>query len=353
MLVAVSSWGVVVIKGEETYTSWCKWAACRCWEHSCPIVAESESVFSHLNCFQKTRDTYNHLIRLATRNPDALALDHLDVVQAAQDLVLDLELGAHGEGGALLDLEGVLLEVLGAAGGRQVDHDGRAARRVHGEGLDDADARVIGIRQVLAAAQAERLLIALQRLVALVWRVIAVSTGAVAGEFLDRRDRVLELEQDSGRVLPLALGGNTVGVGGTGAARTARGSAIGGMASLGGLLESDLLVGRHFWLAAGLGYIVECVIGGWEEQPKVGCDDAVGRVELGDQMSVVALLSSRRREQRGQCGGQCGEGEAENHKSRSVGAGVVVCSGGWWRAGESLRQNRATQRLLQGDLDPE
>lgn len=74
----------------------------------------------------------------------------------------------------------------------------------------------------------------------------------------------------------------------------------------------------------------------------MGCDDAVGRVELGDQMSVVALLSSRRREQRGQCGGQCGEGGAENHESRSVGAGVVVCS----RAGGGLARASGRTGLL-------
>ena len=82
--------------------------------------------------------------------------------------MLDLELGAHGEGGALLDLERVLFEVLGAAGSREVDHHRGAARRLHGERLDDAHARVVGIREIGAAAQAERLLVALERLVALV-----------------------------------------------------------------------------------------------------------------------------------------------------------------------------------------
>jgi hypothetical protein len=114
------------------------------------------------------RVAYNHLIRLAARNTDALPLDDLDVVQTAENLVLDPELGAHGEGGALLDLEGVLLEVVGAARGREVDHNRGAARRLHGERLDDADTGIVGVRQVVAAAQAERFLVALERLIALV-----------------------------------------------------------------------------------------------------------------------------------------------------------------------------------------
>ncbi len=57
---------------------------------------------------------YNHLRVLG--DADALALDDLDVVEAAEDLVLDLELGAHGEFGTLLDLEGLVLERGLAAG---------------------------------------------------------------------------------------------------------------------------------------------------------------------------------------------------------------------------------------------
>lgn len=96
---------------------------------------------------------------------DALAFDDLDVVQTAQDLVLNLELGAHGELGALLDLEGLVLQGSLAAGGRQVDGLGVATGRVHGEGQDDADARVVGVRDVGAGTQAERLLVALEGLV--------------------------------------------------------------------------------------------------------------------------------------------------------------------------------------------
>jgi hypothetical protein len=96
---------------------------------------------------------------------DALALDDLDVVQAGEDLVLDLELGAHGELGVLLDLERLVLQRGLAAGGGEVDGDGVATGRVHGEGEDDADAGVVGVRDVLAGAEAEGLLVALKGLV--------------------------------------------------------------------------------------------------------------------------------------------------------------------------------------------
>lgn len=108
--------------------------------------------------------THQHLGVLG--DLDALALDDLDVVQATENLMLDLELGAHGELGALLDLEGLVLEGALAAGAREVDGDGVAARRVHGEGEDDAHARVAGIRDCGAAAETERLLVTLEGLVA-------------------------------------------------------------------------------------------------------------------------------------------------------------------------------------------
>lgn len=97
---------------------------------------------------------------------DALALDDLDVVQAAEDLVLDLEGGAHGELGALLDLEGLVLEALLAARPGEVDRDGGAAGGVHGQGEDDADAGVVGVGDAGAAAQAERFLVPLEGLIA-------------------------------------------------------------------------------------------------------------------------------------------------------------------------------------------
>lgn len=80
--------------------------------------------------------------------------------------MLDLELGAHGELGALLDLEGLVLERLLAARGRELDGDGIAAGRVHGQGEDDADSGVIGVGEIGATAEAKGLLVSLEGLVA-------------------------------------------------------------------------------------------------------------------------------------------------------------------------------------------
>jgi len=51
--------------------------------------------------------TYDHLLRLAR---DAHPLDHLQVLHAGQDLVLDLEAHRHAECGALLNVERLVLE---------------------------------------------------------------------------------------------------------------------------------------------------------------------------------------------------------------------------------------------------
>lgn len=100
---------------------------------------------------------------------DTLALDNLNVVQTGQNFVLDLELGAHGELGTLLDLEGLIFEGgLGACGG-EVDSDGVSAGRVHGQGKNDAHSRVVGIRDVGTATKAEGLLVSLEGLIAGVW----------------------------------------------------------------------------------------------------------------------------------------------------------------------------------------
>lgn len=91
----------------------------------------------------QVRKTYNHLTIL--RHLDTLALDNLNIVQAAQNLVLNLESGRHGELGALLDLERLVLEGGLGAGGRKVDRHSWTAGRVHGEAVDDADALVVGV----------------------------------------------------------------------------------------------------------------------------------------------------------------------------------------------------------------
>lgn len=86
-------------------------------------------------------------------------------MQTAENLVLDLELGAHGELGALLDLEGLVFERLLTARGGELDGDGIAAGRAHGQGEDDADSGVAGVGEIGAAAEAKGLLVSLEGLV--------------------------------------------------------------------------------------------------------------------------------------------------------------------------------------------
>jgi hypothetical protein len=119
----------------------------------------------------------NHLIILG--DSDALALNDLNVVQAAKDLVLDFELGAHGELGTLLDLEGLVLEGRLASRLGEIDGDGRTASRLHGEGEDDADSGVVGVGDGGAAAEAQRLLVPLERLVASIYAPVSKSLEAI------------------------------------------------------------------------------------------------------------------------------------------------------------------------------
>jgi hypothetical protein len=106
----------------------------------------------------------NHLRVL--RDSDTLSLDDLDVVKTAKNLMLDLELGAHGELGTLLDVERLVLKGGLAAGGREIDGDGRTAGRVHGQGEDNAHSGVVGVGDVGTTAETEGLLVSLERLIA-------------------------------------------------------------------------------------------------------------------------------------------------------------------------------------------
>lgn len=74
--------------------------------------------------------SYNHLGILG--HADALALDDLNVVQATEDLVLNFEFSAHGELGALLDLEWLVFEAIFASRSGQIDGDGVATGGIHG-----------------------------------------------------------------------------------------------------------------------------------------------------------------------------------------------------------------------------
>lgn len=84
--------------------------------------------------------------------------------------MLDLELHLHTELGALLDGEGLALELLDGAGRLEVDDYVGAAFDLEAERLDDAFARVGGVGERLASAEAERLFPLAERLVILVCR---------------------------------------------------------------------------------------------------------------------------------------------------------------------------------------
>lgn len=86
--------------------------------------------------------THNHLLHLTLQQPP---VDDLDVLQPAQDLVLDAEARLHAERRALLDREGVLVERLERAGLRQVDDDVRPALDLEAERQDDDLARVLRV----------------------------------------------------------------------------------------------------------------------------------------------------------------------------------------------------------------
>ncbi len=112
----------------------------------------------------------NHLLVLA--NSDALSLDDLHILKTRQDLVLDLELGNHGELGSLLDLEWFILESgLGAWGG-EVNSHWWTAGGVHGQGENDALALIVWIGQRWASAEAERGLVTLKRLILGIYLVL-------------------------------------------------------------------------------------------------------------------------------------------------------------------------------------
>lgn len=69
---------------------------------------------------RKEGGSYNHLLRFLRQ---AHALDHLDVLEPGDDVVLHPVLDFHAEGGALLDGEGVFLQAFELGGCRAVDYD--------------------------------------------------------------------------------------------------------------------------------------------------------------------------------------------------------------------------------------
>ena len=85
-----------------TYSASRREESCRCLVRTNPVVLLRKVWGARWEVWGKVR-TYQHLLVL--RDADALALDGLDVVQAGEDLVLDLELRGHVELGTFLDLQ--------------------------------------------------------------------------------------------------------------------------------------------------------------------------------------------------------------------------------------------------------
>lgn len=110
--------------------------------------------------------TAQHLLILA--DPDTLTLDDLQVLETAQNFVVDLEGNLDVELGALLNLERLILEAVDRARGGQVDDNIFTAVDLQSQRLDDTLARVVGVGDGLAGVEAQRGLPAVQRLIVLV-----------------------------------------------------------------------------------------------------------------------------------------------------------------------------------------
>lgn len=100
--------------------------------------------------------------------------------------MLDFELGLHAEVGAFLDGEGLVLEGFDGTGGPEVNGDVGASLDLQSEREDDAFAWVVGVREVFAGAETERLFPLAKGLVVLVCRreawLAAVGVGVRWGE---------------------------------------------------------------------------------------------------------------------------------------------------------------------------
>ena len=139
-------------------------------------------ILANQHC-ERQDQTYNHLLHLSL---GAHPGDDLDVFHATEDFVLDAEASFHAESGTLLDGEGLLVEGVQGALLGQVDHDVGAAFDFQTQGEQDHFAWVVGVRDGVAAAQAEGLFPLAERLVIFVYGNVSmcymwVGTSWVAG----------------------------------------------------------------------------------------------------------------------------------------------------------------------------
>lgn len=120
--------------------------------------------------------TYEHLLVLA--DPDSLALDHLQVLQPAQHLVMHLKNSFCAELGSFLDRERLVLQLIQGVRPGEVDGDVGSSRRFDGQRFDDAFPRVFRIADRVASIQPEGGLPFVEGFIVLVW--IENVSGGVA-----------------------------------------------------------------------------------------------------------------------------------------------------------------------------
>lgn len=109
--------------------------------------------------------TSQHLLILA--NPDTLSLHDLQVLQTAQNLMVDLEGNLDTECGAFLDGEGLVFQSFEGTGGGEIDDDVRTVFHLESERFDNT-AIVAVLSYRVARVQAQGGFPAVQGFVALV-----------------------------------------------------------------------------------------------------------------------------------------------------------------------------------------
>jgi hypothetical protein len=96
------------------------WLSCSAWRITSliPVSTFYKPALARASVFSQT---YKHLLILA--NPNTLALDNLEVLEAAQNIVVDLKGNLNTKVGALLDCEGLVLQLVERARGRDIDNN--------------------------------------------------------------------------------------------------------------------------------------------------------------------------------------------------------------------------------------
>jgi hypothetical protein len=136
-------------------------ASPQCLVHMNPVTFISIAII-----FVRYLGSYHHLLHLLAQRSTR---DLLEVLETGQNLVLNLELYFHAVLGTLLDHEWLRLELVDSAGGSEVNDHVWASVDFDCEREDDAFARIAGVGDVFALAEAERCLPLLERFIVLVW----------------------------------------------------------------------------------------------------------------------------------------------------------------------------------------